>query len=588
MNIWKWIKSSIFIKFSASFMLVGLIPLFALSYFSVQVFSGYVERYTTSNLQQMSLYMSYNLNSAFQQYNDISKLMYSGRYDELSETAHKNQTYNLNQLGQINSIPIDSFLKTIIFSDPYIRSAYFVRASDNRVYNQERENRGLRIEVLPVQQWQNQMSEQPNKVSIFPTHQADYFIGSKQEVFTIGRNLIETSGKLTSEHKVLGTLFIDIDKDMFNQFLDNVYLSGKDEIVLMDNKNHIYFSNLNNHSLDRLSSNINNDMLVLKENIPFLQGQLIVGVHRAGLFEQLFSVRATIYIAILICTIALIIMGIWFSRRFAAPIRNLIQQMAIVESGQLNIRLPVQSNDEMGHLAQSFNRMVERLQAYINEAYIAEMKQNKTELNALKSQIRPHYLYNTLEVIRMNAVDKEADEVADMIHSLSNQLKYVIDYGEECVELSTELAHLRDYFYIISVRYENRYILQHHINSDVCMEWPILKLSLQPIVENAIQHGLRTKKRGTVGILIESRETELTITIYDDGVGIEEKVLAQIHRTLNDPKANSKSVGLKNVHERMRSMYGEQYGVSISSQPGIGTSVILHFPCIKKIKNRFS
>ncbi|MDP4097661.1 sensor histidine kinase [Paenibacillus sp. P96] len=570
---------SIFVKFSASFMLVGLIPLFALSFFSVQIFSGYVERYTTSNLQQMVLYMSYNLNSAFQQYNDISKLMYNVRYEGVSEDINRNQTFNVNELEQINATPIDSFLKTIVFSDNYITGAYFVRASDGRIYYQERENRGLRSELLPVQEWKDKMSTQPAKVAIFPKHQDSYFTGSKREVFTLVRNLIDTSGVLTREPKVVGTLFLDIDTAVFRQFLNELYLGEQDEVVLLDGEDHIYFSNQGNRTKDEiLAGSKDNEMLVLREDIPFINGQLIAMIHRAGLFEQLFSARATVYTAILICSVALIVMGAWFSRRLAAPIRKLIQQMAVVESGRLDSMLPVNSNDEIGRLTQGFNRMVERLRVHIDEAYVAQIKQKQTELNALKSQIRPHYLYNTLEVIRMNAVDKEAEEVADMIHSLSNQLKYVIDYGEERVSLRRELEHLHDYFYIISVRYDNRYVLRCDIAPDVDMDWPILKLCLQPIVENAVQHGLRQQKKGTVGVTVEKRDKDLAITIYDDGAGMDRGTLARINETLYEPSAPSKSVGLKNVHERIRSMYGENYGLSVSSQKDIGTSVLLCFP----------
>ncbi|URJ34199.3 histidine kinase [Paenibacillus polymyxa] len=583
MRSWIPIPKSIFVKFSASFILVGLIPLFALSFFSVQIFSGYVERYTTSNLQQMVMYMSYNINSAFQQYNDISKLMYNVRYEGLSENIRRNQTYNVNELEQINSAPIDSFLKTVLYSDPYITGAYFVREADEKIYYQERENRGLRSEFLPFRQWKEKMSSQPSKVAIFPTHQDQYFPGARRDVFTIARNLIDTSGSLKHEHKVVGTLFLDIDKSMFNRFLSELYLGDRDELVLIDGMDDIYFGHLDARLNEKLLLNSNkNEMLVLQEEIPFLNGRLIAGIHREGLFDQLFSARATVYIAILICSLVLIIMGTWFSRRLASPIQNLIQQMAVVESGKLDMNLPVNSNDEMGRLTQGFNRMVERLQAHIDEAYVAQIKQKQTELNALKSQIRPHYLYNTLEVIRMNAVDKEADEVADMIHSLANQLKYVIDYGEDRVILSRELEHLHDYFYIISVRYENRYTLRCDISQDVQMDWPILKLSLQPIVENAIQHGLRMKKRGTVAITVQKRETNLAITIYDDGVGMDKATLARITEILNKPDALSRSVGLKNVHERVRSMYGEQYGLSVSSHENIGTSVLLCFPIPEK------
>lgn len=579
MRLWKRFPKSIFVKFSASFILVGLIPLFALSYLSVQVFSTYVERYTTGNLQQMVLYMSYNLDSAFQQYNDISKLMYTGRYEGLSDSIRQNQTYNVNEMEQINSTPIDSFLKTILYSDAYITGVYFVRDMDGKLYYQEKENRGLRSEELPLQHWNEQLTRQPSKVALFPTHTDSYFIGANREVFTIARNLIDTSGKLTAEPKVVGTLYMDVDISVFKPFLNELYLGEKDELILVGENDSVYFSN---HGIRRMEDALlmqrNSEVLIMQEEIPFVNGRLIASIHREGLFEQLFSARATVYTAILICTAALIIMGTWFSRQLAAPIRNLMRQMSVVESGRLDIRLPVNSNDELGRLTQGFNRMVERLQVHIDEAYVAQIKQKQTELNALKSQIRPHYLYNTLEVIRMNAVDKEAHEVADMIHSLSNQLKYVIDYGEDRVSLAQELEHLHDYFYIISVRFDNRYTLRYDIAPDVQMDWPILKLSLQPIVENAIQHGLRQKKKGTVGITVEKRPHDLAITVYDDGIGMNKERLSRLECLLSNPVAPSKSVGLKNVHERIRSLYGEPYGLSVSSHEGIGTSVLLVFP----------
>lgn len=575
----RFLTKSIFVKFSASFILVGLIPLFALSYFSVQIFSSYVERYTTSNQQQMIMYMSYNLNSAFQQYNDISKLMYNVRYEGLAENINQNQTFNVNELEQINSIPIDSFLKTLLFSDNYISAAYFMRSSDGKIYSQERENRGLTEDALPVHEWKETMRSQPSKAALFPTHKDDYFTGSKREVFTLARNLIDTSGRLTREPKVVGTLFLDVDTTMFQQFLNELSLGTQDELVLLNDQDEMYFSNQKDRTLDEfISKSKDAEMLVLREDIPFIEGQLLAIIHRAGLFEQLFSARATVYLAILICTVVLIVMGAWFSRRLAAPIRKLIKQMAVVESGKLSARLPVTSKDEIGRLTHGFNRMVERLQVHIDEAYIAQIKQKQTELNALKSQIRPHYLYNTLEVIRMNAVDKDAEEVADMIHSLSNQLKYVIDYGEDRVSLWREVEHLHDYFYIISIRYENRYVLHYDIAPDVQMEWPILKLCLQPIVENAIQHGLRQRKKGTVGITIEKQERNLVIVIYDNGIGISEEKLKSINEGLYAANSHNKSVGLKNVHERIRSMYGENYGLSVSSQENIGTSVQLSFP----------
>lgn len=581
MFIWGRRSKSIFVKFSASFILVGLIPLFALSFFSVQTFSGYVERYTTSNLQQMVLYMGYNLNSAFNQYNEVSKLMYTGRYEGFIESYTQNQTYNVNELEQINSIPIESFLKTVLYSDPYITSVYFQRALDDKLYYQDKENRGITYDALPYKDWLAVMAPNPSQVGIFPTHPENYYAGSKRSVFTVGRSLIDISGKVTKEPKIVGTLFLDVDTAMFNQFFRELNLGVKDELFLLDGEGNVYFTNEGSvKSTEGYRTKEDKEMIVLKEAIPFLKGNVIARIHRDNLFEQLLSARLTVFIAIILCSIVLIVMGTWFSRRLAAPIRNLIKQMAVVESGNLDTQMVVESNDEMGRLSHGFNRMVERLQVYIDEAYVAQIKQKQTELNALKSQIRPHYLYNTLEVIRMNAVDKDMDEVADMILALSNQLKYVIDYGEDRVSIRGELEHLRDYFYIISVRFENKYELRCDISPEVDVEWYILKLSLQPIVENAIQHGLRQQGKGTVGLTIEKQDNKLLVTVYDDGIGMSKEKVQQLTEALEDSTTPGKNVGLKNVHERMRSLYGEEYGLSISSREHIGTSILLSFPIV--------
>lgn len=577
--------TSLFVKFAGSFILVGLVPLFTLSLFSVNTFTGYVERYTTGNLQQMITYMSYNLNTAFDEYNEVSKLMYTGKYEGFIESSSQNQTYNVDELEQINNIPVNSFLKTVLYSDNYISSVYFVRERDGKLYYQERENRWMDEELPPYKKWIGQMKSNPAKVAIFPTHADDYYPSSDRNVFTIGRNLIDISGRVTAEPKIVGTLFLDVDAAIFDQYIKELNLREQDELVLLDGDGNVYFSNREEEALSPAGQNRperDKEMMVISEPIPFLNGSLTARIHRPSLFEQLLSVRMTVFIVIGLCAVSLVVMGAWFSRRLSAPILKLMKQMAKVESGNLDTQVEVRSNDELGRLSHSFNRMVERLKAYIDEAYVAQIKQKQTELNALKSQIRPHFLYNTLEVIRMSAVDKDDHEVADMILSLSNQLKYVIDYGEEKVSIRSELDNIRDYFYIISVRYDQRFEFNCHVAPEVDVNWQILKLSLQPIVENAIQHGLKQRGKGTVGLTVERRERDLVITVYDDGVGMDSDTLNRLNRALNDPEAPGKNVGLKNVHERIKSVFGEAYGIVINSREHLGTSIVLTFPVVEE------
>lgn len=581
----KW-WNSIFVKFSAAFLLVGLIPLIALSIFSLQAFSGHVQQFTINNLKQMSLYLSYNINNFFSDYDEITRLMYTGRYEGYSPTLSVDQTANVNQFEQINSVPIGAFLRTVLYSDKHIRSVYFVRALDQKIYYQTKQSKPLLADKLPIDQWLKPLEERPNYLSIYPTHGEYYYNAPNQKVITFARNLIDISGTLTPDPKVVGSLFIDVDAGVLDSLLQETNLSGDDELYVLDSDNQVYYSSkeaADGEAISVLDRSDDSGYLTFSDEVPYLKGQVFMRVSKNGLFEQLTSTQSTVYIAIIVCSVVLLAMGTWFSKRLAAPIRNVLLHMNKVEMGNLDTQIERYGKDELGRLAFGFNRMVDRLKIFINDAYVAEIKQKQAELSALKSQIRPHYLYNTLEVIRMNAVYNDDEEVADMILALSNQLKYVIDYGEDWVSVQEELNHLEDYFYIIRVRYENRIELRLQIAEEVRRDYPILKLSLQPIVENAIQHGIRPKGgKGSVLVSLEVAGSKLVVTIYDDGAGIGEDRLLELQQLLAESKAPSKNIGMKNVHDRIKTICGEDYGLTINSMEHVGTSVQLLLPILPK------
>jgi two-component system sensor histidine kinase YesM len=581
----KW-WNSIFVKFSAAFLLVGLIPLIALSIFSLQAFSGHVQQFTINNLKQMSLYLSYNINNFFSDYDEITRLMYTGRYEGYSPTLSVDQTANVNQFEQINSVPIGAFLRTVLYSDKHIRSVYFVRALDQKIYYQTKQSKPLLADKLPIDQWLKPLEERPNYLSIYPTHGEYYYNAPNQKVITFARNLIDISGTLTPDPKVVGSLFIDVDAGVLDSLLQETNLSGDDELYVLDSDNQVYYSSkeaADGEAISVLDRSDDSGYLTFSDEVPYLKGQVFMRVSKNGLFEQLTSTQSTVYIAIIVCSVVLLAMGTWFSKRLAAPIRNVLLHMNKVEMGNLDTHIERYGKDELGRLAFGFNRMVDRLKIFINDAYVAEIKQKQAELSALKSQIRPHYLYNTLEVIRMNAVYNDDEEVADMILALSNQLKYVIDYGEDWVSVQEELNHLEDYFYIIRVRYENRIELRLQIAEEVRRDYPILKLSLQPIVENAIQHGIRPKGgKGSVLVSLEVAGSKLVVTIYDDGAGIGEDRLLELQQLLAESKAPSKNIGMKNVHDRIKTICGEDYGLTINSMEHVGTSVQLLLPILPK------
>lgn len=585
----KELWNSVFFRFISAFIIVGLIPLFTLSIFSLQTFTNHVQQYTVSNLSQMIVYMGYNLDNAFNQYDEIAKLMYYS-HNTSPTTELVNQTEAVNEFERINHIPIHDFLKTVLRSDPYISSAYFVRSSDHKLYYESLVGTAFYFERLPVEEWLDILEEDETSLALTLPHEIDYFYNADRLVMTFGRNLIDITEPISPERKVVGTLFFDVDLDMFEGLLSELRLNDADELYVLDQHENIIYSNKKELIGTKLSRDHadHTGKIVFNQPLSSINGSIEFRFSSTGLFEQLTSMQSAVYLVIIICILIIIVMGIWFSRTLSSPIKAVIRQMMIMESGNLDVQIQKVGNDEIGRLARGFNRMVERLKVFIKEAYVAELGRKQAELNALKSQIRPHYLYNTLEVIRMNAVHNDDAEVADMILSLSNQLKYVIGYGEEQVSINKELEHLQNYFYIIKVSYENMIDLKIDASPEVDPNWLILKLTLQPIVENAIQHGIRPKGgKGTVKVSLEANETQLKITVIDDGVGMEEKRLQQVRACMDDGestrhgKAKNTGVGLKNVHERIRNEFGPEYGLTINSKSGLGTYVTLYMP-IKK------
>ena len=289
-------------------------------------------------------------------------------------------------------------------------------------------------------------------------------------------------------------------------------------------------------------------------------------------------------VILLFSCVVLITLYIMFSNRMSAPIRKVREAMKEVEGGQMDVHLDINTHDEMEIIADGFNKMVEKLQDYINQVYVAQICQKDAELNALKMQIQPHYLYNTLDVIRMTALDQEDEKTAELLECLAHQLRYVMGEHNERIRLRDELQMLREYFVIMKVRYEGRINLHIQISNED-LDLYILKMLLQPVVENAIKHGLREKSgEGSVAIRVSRNEDILEIVVMDDGIGMEENQVRQMQEILDVPEIGyigedgHVSIGMKNVYDRIKLNCGKEYGFRVESVKGMGTIVSYRLP----------
>ena len=233
--------------------------------------------------------------------------------------------------------------------------------------------------------------------------------------------------------------------------------------------------------------------------------------------------------------------------------------------------------------ASRFNQRSAELDTYTTQVYLSKLKQTEAELNALKSQIYPHFLYNTLEVIRMTAVGRNDPMVADMIEALSDQIRYVIGTVNDLVPLGREVDILTKYIYLLNCRFSNKVTFSYdcaHLENIL-----IPKLILQPIVENSFIHGIKPMDGpGHIQLMAERLDNTVTLTVMDNGVGMDEDALNKLYTLLDSDQPGHKenyewaSIGLKNVHDRLRYLYGSDYGITLYSTPGVGTVVKATIP----------
>lgn len=276
--------------------------------------------------------------------------------------------------------------------------------------------------------------------------------------------------------------------------------------------------------------------------------------------------------------------AIVIARSIVRPVKAMQGLMAIAEGGDLTVRCENPSGDEIGRLGESFNEMIVQIESLMQKVYREEQGKRLAELMALQSQINPHFLYNTLDTIHWMALDYDAEDVADMITSLSELLRLSINRGREIIDLKGEIAHIQHYLFIQKVRYDDQ--MTYAITCDSALETlPVMKLLLQPIVENAIYHGIKTKRaKGHIAIEVTVSDEHLVMTVTDDGVGMSPKRLETVRRMLDETyqQATYDGYGLFNVHKRLQLAFGKEYGVSVESTPQVGTRVTLCHPILEE------
>ena len=303
------------------------------------------------------------------------------------------------------------------------------------------------------------------------------------------------------------------------------------------------------------------------------------------LIKEIQQIKHQIYKVMAVAIIFTMTVCLFIYRIFNRQVQILIRSMRQLQTGDFSLYIPIKSKDEIGIISQAFNEMCKKLNDYISEVYAAEIQRKNAELNALQTQIDPHFLYNTLDSIRARALAEQDEKTGEMIVLLGKMFRWSSRTTDKFITLEDELEYIDTYLKLQKYRYEERLDVDIRV-PDECLDDVIPKLILQPLVENVIKHALADKEdTGLIGIVAKEKDGKrLEITIFDNGKGIEEHTLQDMYEKLNQQIAQDefKSIGLQNVQARLKLLFGDEYGLMIKSIVGVGTAVKVIIPILTK------
>lgn len=306
-------------------------------------------------------------------------------------------------------------------------------------------------------------------------------------------------------------------------------------------------------------------------------------ISKARLFKSTMDFNHTAIGLIALLMGIIILLSLYFSHKLLQPLKHLRNATNELAAGNYSIRIPVTSKDEIGDLCTRFNFMTEQTQNLMNRVYHYQLATKQAKLEALQNQINPHFLHNTLEIIRMKALINRDKEVAVMVQTLARLFRITLDLSSNIVHVKDELEHVETYLAIQNMRFDNRYRFTNLVPEEF-LDCSILKLTLQPLVENAIKHGFsRTFGDEEIQVRAQADKDDLVIQVADNGVGITPDNLERIHRKLEHADEAGRgnghnSIGIVNISDRIRLEYGDGYGLKIYLNQPRGTVVELRIP----------
>lgn len=451
------------------------------------------------------------------------------------------------------------------------------------------------VDSLMSESWMQPALESPQVETIVYTlsHPGITTVTEGKSVILFARSLIDGNTM-----KQCGWLFLEIDPSGLTQLYQKgyqkgeyIFLTDRDGVVISSNHTDVIGTRLSDiqqipvYQSDEKPSVCtcafrDTDCLAVRVDCASLDGALIKYIETHTVSDQLNDVIVqVVFLAILFCLSACII-SLLISRRITRPLAQLSARMASTRYGALPIDESLPHTDELYTLETTFSNLLEAVETYTENIRKENIARREAELNALRMQINPHFLYNTLASFRYlieNGYDRA--QISEAILHFIRLLRGTINNHEEAIDLQAELDNLNSYVTLMNLRYEDRIHLQVLLSDEELRTRRVPKLLLQPIVENSIFHGFpNSDSIIDISVFVCELNDTLRIEVSDTGCGIDESTLQKLRDGTDTAHQKMSSVGLNNIEQRLKLMYGPQYGIDIYSAVGTGTIVTVRIP----------
>lgn len=430
-----------------------------------------------------------------------------------------------------------------------------------------------------------------NNASLSSSYVQDIIMGKYPWVITLSRDVYDVK---TNAHR--GILLVDLDYRIIEGLCSNIQLGESGYVfiikpggeIVYHPRQQLIYSGLKSELVDRVKTVTNGQVtdkvdgrdVLYTTNTSDYTGWTVVGV---SYIDEIFYNRASLqyYFAMIAvaCFFASVIISFYISVRITQPIEVLRRSMQAVEAGNFDINISVNSTDEVNALAQDFNITIRKIKELIQQNNKTSEQKRKHELKALQAQINPHFLYNTLDSIVWMIECGEYENAITMTSSLARFFRLGISKGADIITVQDEIEHLNLYLTIQKLRYKDRIDFQILVDPEI-YQYKTLKMLIQPLVENAIYHGLKMQdKIGMLTVQGKKDGNDIVFKVIDNGAGMTQEELSNLLNGHSSSKGLG-GVGVKNVSERIHLYFGDSYNINYESEKGVGTVVTIRLPAL--------